>query len=545
MANRSSPNKIIMSNQTTNLNSFGIEAGVVDTELTGTSHQPRKPTVAIPGGSTTVLKSAKDLYTHIAPTHRLFLRDGKVYQLVDQDDHQILEELKPAAACSKFEEFVNFAKWKIDDEGNPQLVPTVLTKESAEKYLTAPGKKLLPEIRGMINCPMIVERNGALHIVQSGYDPLTKLYVSGDIRLPPVTLEDAVYYLKGILQEFDFQTPSDRSRAIASTITPALKFGGFLKQPIPADVAEADQSQAGKTHRQKITAALYNEEVNIVVKKEGGGVGSLEEAFGTALVQGRPFIQFDNVRGKLNSQNLESFMTATGSFPARPAYSKVVMIDPSKFMIFINSNGYQATPDLGNRSSIIRIKKRHGYEFKDMLGFVKDAQPLLLSSVFRVIEEWLKNGKKRTSDTRHDFREWSQTLDWIVQNIFKEAPLMDDHQEAQKRVSSVEYTFLRAVALALEQKHHLGLKIRATHILNLCQEANIPIPGLSPEKRNDQTAASMAVGKALGHLFEPTKNYVVVEDFLVFRSLEQTTAFGSDKEFESKTYTFQREDKIR
>jgi len=528
-----------MSDQTDDLHGFAQKSGVLDEETLNQMKRAEKPTVVVPGGSVTISQSAEELYGHIAPHEKLFLRDGNVYQLLEKHGQKVLELLKPASACSKFEEFVNFGKWIKDDEGKPKLVPTVLNKEAAEKYLAAAAVDLLPEIRGMINCPILVERDGELHIVQNGYDPVTKLFVSSAVQLRPVTLENAIFYLKGVLQEFDFQTAADRSRAVASLITPAMKFGGFLKNPIPADVAEADQSQAGKTHRQIITAAIYNEKVNLVIKKEGGGVGSLDESFGTCLVEGRPFIQFDNVRGKMNSQLLESFLTATGPFPARPAYSKTVSIDPSKFAIFINSNGYEATKDLSNRSSIIRIKKRPGHPFKDMLGFVKQAQPVFLASVFAVIEEWHGRGKPKTTDTRHDFREWSQTLDWIVQNILGEAPLMDGHIEAQRRVSSTGSTFLRAVALAVEEKKQLKHKLRATEIVTLCQQATISVPGLSADKRNDQSAVAMAVGKVLGDLFAEMGDRIDIEDFVVTRFIEKASG-DSEKEFESKTYLFAR-----
>jgi hypothetical protein len=89
----------------------------------------------------------------------------------------------------------------------------------------------------------------------------------------------------------------DRSRAIASFITPALKTGGLIQGKVPADVAEADQSQSGKTYRQKLVAAVYNESVSIVSQKIGG-VGSVDESLSARLVEGRPFIQFDNFRGR-------------------------------------------------------------------------------------------------------------------------------------------------------------------------------------------------------------------------------------------------------
>ena len=103
---------------------------------------------------------------------------------------------------------------------------------------------------------------------------------------------------------------------IASLITPALKSGGFIKGRVPADVAEADQSQSGKTYRQKVIAALYNEQLSLVTSREGG-VGSIDESLNQALVAGRPFIQFDNFRGRFESAHLEAFLTAEGSFPCR------------------------------------------------------------------------------------------------------------------------------------------------------------------------------------------------------------------------------------
>lgn len=149
-----------MADQVENLRQFGRETGVVDDGEAANLAQIGLSVVILPGGSMTVTQSAADLFTHIAPTHRLFLRDGKVYELLLRHGQQVLEELKPAAACSKFEEFVQFKKWTKDEKGKTQLAPTILTKETAEKYLSASATNLLPEIRGMINCPIIVERNG-------------------------------------------------------------------------------------------------------------------------------------------------------------------------------------------------------------------------------------------------------------------------------------------------------------------------------------------------------------------------------------------------
>jgi len=227
--------------------------------------------------------------------------------------------------------------------------------------MKADEASLLPEITAIISCPIITENNGDLHIVNCGYDPITKLLITEDFGLYALDTDQSVLGITKVIKDFDFQTPGDRSRAIAALLTPALKLGRLITGPIPAVITEADKSQSGKTFLQKLIAASYNENLS-VIKKPETGVGSLDESFGTALLEGKPFIQFDNIRGKFDLQSLESFLTAE-SYGARPAYSKTVAVDTSKFCIMINSNGYQTTPDLANRSSIIRIKYREGHDY--------------------------------------------------------------------------------------------------------------------------------------------------------------------------------------
>lgn len=423
-------------------------------------------------------------------------------------------------------------------------MPTVLSADVANKYLTAEERRALPEIEGVLNFPILTEREGELVTVSEGYHEKTRLLVLNPISLPEVSLDLAVRLLRRILRDFSFQTPGDESRAIASLLTPALKFGGFITGPIPADVAEADKSQSGKTYRQKLTAAVYGETLRVVTKKEGMGVGSLEESFSTALVAGRPFIQFDNVRGKFDMQKLESFLTASDYFTARPAYSKEIVINPARYYIFINSNGYHATKDLANRSSIIRIRKREGFSFRtrpdatgnrlDTLAFVKLHYPTFLSSVFQVIREWHERGKPRTDELRHDFRDWVQILDWIVQNIFSAAPIMDGHEEAQKRVSDPDQTFLRALVLAIVDSQQVGMDLRASELAQMCANRNISIPGLPDADVNDAQKSSLVLGRVLGRLFGE-KDEVAVDLHILSRELQDAVSASSHK-YTEKVY---------
>lgn len=84
------------------------------------------------------------------------------------------------------------------------------------------------------------------------------------------------------------------------------------------DLGEADQSQSGKGFRNKVTAAIYNH-TPVAISQQRAGVGSLEESFDRALTAGKTFIALDNVRGKVDSQKIESFLTED-TYYARAAF---------------------------------------------------------------------------------------------------------------------------------------------------------------------------------------------------------------------------------
>ena len=62
---------------------------------------------------------------------------------------------------------------------------------------------------------------------------------------------------------------------------------------------------------------------------------------------------------------------------------------------------------------------------------------------------------------RHDFRDWCQTLDWIVQNILKMPPLMDNHKSTQERMSNPKLVWLRNIALAVQQQKRLRSRVES------------------------------------------------------------------------------------
>jgi hypothetical protein len=147
-----------------------------------------------------------------------------------------------------------------------------------------------------------------------------------------------------------------------------------------------------------------------------------------------------------------------------------------------------------------------------------------------------EQGKLQTNETRHDYREWCQTLDWIVQNIFKEAPSMEWYTEAKERAANPQLTFLRSVAIRLNERRRLNIAVTASDIAELCIDEDLEVPGLSPEKQTVEDGR-MQIGKTMGKLFGD-KTELAVDEFRIAKQerTEKNTA-GNDQKMIRYTFS--------
>jgi hypothetical protein len=481
--------------------------------------------------------TARMLFPVVAPKHVFFQRGGRMVEVAEVDHEMTLHILGPDAFRSRIERYFEVVVYRSGPNDSLLLKPTVCPCDTARALMeTLDARHDLPAIGGISGCPLI-DAEG--RVLGKGYDPKTGWFIASGETPPDVPLEEATAALSGLLDDFDFVCPGDRSRALASIITPALRLGGMLNL-VPCDVAEANASQSGKTYRQKVIAAIYNETPRLITQRQSGGVGSFDESLSARLAEGRPFIQMDNLRGKLDSPNLEAFMTSERAFPVRVPHKGEMMIDPSRFFIFVSSNGFETTRDFANRSSIVRIRKRpretvfREYPEGDLLTHVRARQPYYLGCVFAVVRAWLDEDKPRTKETRHDFREWARCLDWIVQNIFEAAPLLDGHDNARERVSDPGKGFIRAVAAHVEELGRLGQELTASEIYELAEENDIAVPGL--KHWNEDTGK-----RRIGAVFSRSLNGATeleIEDYRIVLGTKEVWRPQYSDHMRLKSYTF-------
>jgi len=459
------------------------------------------PEVILPGNVQPIIDAARQLGQLLDKTGQFFCRGGVPFRAsIDDKGDLSLKPLRPAAACSDFESVAVLKRAKETKDGIAYDRATC--SESTAKLIIESMAFLdsLPPINVLSPAPVLIERNGEL-VQVCGYDRESGIYAMGS-PAPDIPLREAITIICDSMLEFRFATDGDRSRAIAAMITPALVFGGLLDARAPIDFGEADNSQAGKGYRNKLTTAIYATAQQIVTQRNGG-VGSTQETFDRAVVSGAQFICFDNCRGKLDLPGVESFVTED-RYLARVPYAGSVEIDPRKTVIAVTSNKAETTIDFANRSSIVRIMKQPAdhvftsYAEGDLLDHVRANQSRYLGAVFSVIREWHRLGKPTVVAVGHDFRRWAGVLGYIVENIMGAGQLLIGHRAVQERSASPSQTWLREVALAVISTGHEGQWLRPSKLLNIVVDRGIETPGLRDDADYSDEATFVSATRALG-----------------------------------------------
>lgn len=480
-------------------------------------------TFPIPGGEISFTQSAGVIFPVIGKAQKLFTREGVIHEVKSAKGISYLEPLDPDRFCSLVEKFGHrIAKREIiktENTGTRIVWRSSTMPVHTAKILLATDQAItsLPTIRQLVGCPVLIPPG---EILGQGYHKHAGgTFITGGAMPPIVPLEHAKAALLSLLDDFAFVTPSDKSRALASLISPALKMGGWIEDDFPLDLAEADQSQSGKTYRFKIITAIFNEEPSGVIAPRGG-VGSLDEAISTELIKGRPFIILDNFRGRLDSTILEQAIRGLGSVSCR-ALRKAATVDCKPFLWQLSTNGAELTRDAANRAIITRIRKQpEGFSFRQypeggLFAHVKANQAFYLGAVFSIIREWSAQGCHKTNERRHDFAEWCGALDWIVQRVFQMEPLLNGHREEQARTSNPDLQWLREIVLAATPGD-IGRRAGVEIFLTIAEDNGIQFPG-NPHSKDDP---AIRAGRILGKLYrEASEEILRVDGFTITREV--------------------------
>jgi hypothetical protein len=487
--------------------------------------------------------AAARMFSHLGETGEMYRRGANT--VVELDKNSRMAVITPAAFRSRLNKkgrrilaFQRLQNAVFHEDKH-------CSDDEARVLLSASEVDRLPEIKLVVSMPVLVESDGVLRTTRPGYNADCGVLVTSNVAVHDVEINQAISALLDLLRDFKFATEGDKARAISGLIGPAIRMGALLGATNAlVHLAEADDSQAGKGFELELIHTIYGEKPHTVVQRDGG-VGSFDESLSSALIGGKPFIVLDNLRGSLRSTHLEGAITPVSKdklVAARIPHRGEVMVDISRMLFQATSNGVSSTVDLANRLLINRIIKKPGdYKYTEwpegslMLRAEKYAA-YYLSCVHSVVRYWHAAGKPRLP-TEHTFKDWVGSLDWIGQNVFRVAPLLEGHGAAASRMANPSLTWLRKLAHAVLREGKAAQELKAGDLREVCERGDIMPDGVRPGSLENE--ADRAIGRTLGACFDHSDPAPPIELDGV-RVTRVTRPSLHDKAQTTKFYTFAR-----
>lgn len=438
----------------------------------------------------------------------------------------ILRPVKPAALCGQAESVANLRK-----KTTKGLTHAVMSESQARQLIqNSELLKTVPGILSISDSPVLVEVAGGIEVV-TGYHEASKVYAQGTMPVE-MALNEAVPLIFDLLGDFKFTSKADKSRAVASLLSPSLLQGGLVDARTPMFVVEGKFPGAGKGTLENLKAAIYNGKFANITRKKGG-VGSFDESLGSALDSGNTFILFDNFRGKLDSQFLESILTEP-IVQVRLPYRGSRDINVTRKIFSLTSNGVELTTDLGRRVMIVCLEKQPGgyiYKHDDIVAHVKANQPRYLGAIFAIIKYWHDQGANTSKVSFPSFTPWTKAVDYIITEILFMPSILDGNQDTVERMANPALSWLREVALHIIGKRIFG-ELSATGI---CAEINgiMPVPGLNGDETiNSETTtkAATATGLLLKKAFRDS-DVIQIDGMQVERIIRWDASYNELKQY--------------
>ena len=390
-----------------------------------------------------------------------------------------------------------------------------LSMDCVSQIIASDAFKALPAVKGIISAPRLTKSGDVAPV---GYDAEAQVFSLGAPVDPAVPLEEAVQELNTLLSGFKLRTPADHSRFQAALILPRIRQMLYdARDSFPLMFFRADMEGAGKGTAVDLITAVYREDLQIVAMKGKGGVGGFDEDFCNALGKQRAFIVLDNLKGIVDSQKIESALTAK-TFSAR-GFGFQRDVDMRQFSFFATSNGAEFTRDFARRCLQISIlMQKAGHRHKqfdyagkklDLLSYAEANQARILGSIDAVIREWIRQGRPE-ADTTHSMRKPMAIVNWIVQNVLGGVSCDEGHASLSTLSSDPFAGWLR----------EFGLKCRPAEAISasrIIEEAELEGMEMPKQLRGkDEQQQQQELGRKLSRLFEG-KDKVELGEFVLHR----------------------------
>jgi hypothetical protein len=413
-----------------------------------------RPCIRLPGHGRTLSEFAAELGTLLRDTS-IFNHGGVV--MVLNKERKKLEPVGQSFFRSWLEDHVQ-PQGLVGSSENARLENQSLTEDGAKGVLASPQfiSKLLTVRRvNTIRQPMR-RSDKTVVLLQPGYDEQSQIFTLESVRFDTeMSIGDAVAVFQKWFQDAAFN-PNDRFRsesvAMAMMLAPFCDcmFSAYIQRPV--FIVSANTEGAGKTTLVMMAVAPVFGPTKITAPPDSGHKDKLTELLNAVVQAGWPYVVFDNWRGKIESQALEAFITAS-TVSGRILCTSSTFEAEKQCLLFITSNDAFGGGDMRRRALFIELfveearaedrKIKREISEKDIL----EGRGEILAALWAYVRNWSDRGCKDGNRKHQAFPEWGRVIGGILEEVGYPSPLLPPPESMDPRLEG----FSKIVANASEE----------------------------------------------------------------------------------------------
>lgn len=522
------------------------------------------PRVELPGDNVQLRGFAAELAKHLK-NKGLYRRDTVV--VVPFEEKERVEFMTASAFRTWAERYVAPYKTRHDESGAPYDVLRSMPVETAEGTLACwDFWPKLPNIEEINTIRLPTRKNGKLVLQAEGYEASTKtLSFTGNVVLDEtLSLEQATDYLRDLLAEFPFgdwveveRADEDGGGTIRQSRGQAVHVAAMLSQfarglvPRSAQrmgfIYNANSPRSGKTLLAKI--ALFPVNGQVAVQSWNKEDVELRKVLDAESLRGAPYILFDNVKGHMQSQVLEGFMTAP-YWSGRVLGISKMFTAPNLASLFVTGNDCTVSPDIGFRCLICNLFVEEALPSDRKITRLIDdawlAEPsnrnAILSALWAIVRHWDAAGAPPPSGVlKRGYETWGRVIAGMVEFAGFGDCLAEPNTE---NASDTENEDMRALVKHLLAMDPDGLQRRQEftfqQIVNVCHAQGLFEWTLDGKFEKDNPTDWILTNRDLSRFGKLLRRYAPVQGRRVFRFKEGNVGMSASGKNRSRRYNIDR-----
>jgi hypothetical protein len=229
-----------------------------------------------------------------------------------------------------------------------------------------------------------------------------------------IETQAAVDVLLDVIADFPFQTEAHRSGWLAALLTLCCR--NLIATSTPFFPVDGNRSRVGKGLATDVITMIY--EGRLASRYDAPSTrDEMRKMLTTVAVSGRPYILFDNIKGKFGGSAIEAAITS-GRHSDRLLGVNADVDLPLRCCWLGTANNMVLTTDMVGRTCHIRLETdserpetRTGFKHPNLVGYVADNRKQLTMAALSIVSNYLRAGRPDQGlSSWGGFDEWSDLI---------------------------------------------------------------------------------------------------------------------------------------